>query len=569
MAARRTIKPVRRYGFDDADDGFERSDDEPEAENDVMDVSEDGSDVSEHGSSDDSDDAEDNIDDWSEVFVNRDRAVPLQFTGHPGWQIEDEPFILRDYVDTFISETLVTKLCTWTNSRATIAEAEEYMRTNEPAEGNWTAVQNPEMKIFLGLTLAMGVIRKPTIQSYWSTEPLERTAYFATCMPRDRYRLILRYLRFSDPHKVTAGDRNSRIKELDAEMQEICQKYLPEVSLSLDESLMLHKGRLQFKMCIRTKRARFGIKIYMLCDSAGYMMCCEVYYGKASIYECGEPGVECLSKSELIVVLLLAKAKLLDRGYVLTLDNWYTSARLAHYLWTRKTAIRGTIRANRGIPDALQQKPLGPSESAYMRSQYLLAVKFNDRKVVFLLSSADAAGEVEKTRVLPGNRRITYMKPMPIENYNKSMGGVDVTDQIIAGLNCVRKSHVWFKKIGIHYVQRLLLNSFLLYRKERDPRISFYVFTKSAIAILSGMASEPTRGRQARLSAPQLPQQGNMHFPEAIPATAGNLKPRKRCKMCLRNGARKETAIQCDLCDGHPPLCVTPCFKEWHNQAME
>ena len=43
--------------------------------------------------------------------------------------------------------------------------------------------------------------------------------------------------------------------------------YAPGKDLCIDESLLLFKGRLLFKQCIRTKRACLGIKFYELCTS--------------------------------------------------------------------------------------------------------------------------------------------------------------------------------------------------------------------------------------------------------------------------------------------------------------
>ena len=49
--------------------------------------------------------------------------------------------------------------------------------------------------------------------------------------------------------------------------------------LSLDESLVLFRGRLSFKQYINTKRARFGIKLYQLCTFNGILLDFIVYYG--------------------------------------------------------------------------------------------------------------------------------------------------------------------------------------------------------------------------------------------------------------------------------------------------
>ena len=57
--------------------------------------------------------------------------------------------------------------------------------------------------------------------------------------------------------------------------------------------------------------------------------------------------------SEAIVVWLLQP--LLDKGYNLYVDNFYTSVPLAKYLLTRNTHLSGTVKANR-LPQTVENK---------------------------------------------------------------------------------------------------------------------------------------------------------------------------------------------------------------------
>ncbi|XP_044265956.1 piggyBac transposable element-derived protein 4-like [Tribolium madens] len=53
------------------------------------------------------------------------------------------------------------------------------------------------------------------------------------------------------------------------------QFYIPERDVTIDENLMLYKGRLGWKQYIPLKRARLGIKFYLLCESSsGYLFSC-------------------------------------------------------------------------------------------------------------------------------------------------------------------------------------------------------------------------------------------------------------------------------------------------------
>jgi hypothetical protein len=66
-----------------------------------------------------------------------------------------------------------------------------------------------------------------------------------------------------------------------------------------------------------------------------------VYTGKDTTYGHRHPG----EHTPLRIVLELAH-NLLDKGYCLYRDNWYTSPKLEDNLCTRKIDVVGTIRAN-------------------------------------------------------------------------------------------------------------------------------------------------------------------------------------------------------------------------------
>lgn len=54
------------------------------------------------------------------------------------------------------------------------------------------------MRAFLGLVMAMGIVKKPSIESYWETSGITETEHFRDVMPRNRFQSILRYLHCSD-----------------------------------------------------------------------------------------------------------------------------------------------------------------------------------------------------------------------------------------------------------------------------------------------------------------------------------------------------------------------------------
>ena len=56
--------------------------------------------------------------------------------------------------------------------------------------------------------------------------------------------------------------------------------YTPDKHIVIDEELLLWKGRLGFKQYIPNKRARFGIKMFSVCEVSGYFWNSFVYVGK-------------------------------------------------------------------------------------------------------------------------------------------------------------------------------------------------------------------------------------------------------------------------------------------------
>ena len=62
-------------------------------------------------------------------------------------------------------------------------------------------------------------------------------------------------------------------------------KTTPAENVAVDEYLSLWKGRLSFKVYIPSKRERYGIKLFMLCESStGYLTSFIIYTGATTDY---------------------------------------------------------------------------------------------------------------------------------------------------------------------------------------------------------------------------------------------------------------------------------------------
>ena len=116
----------------------------------------------------------------------------------------------------------------------------------------------------------------------------------------------------------------------------------------------------------------------MLCEDGGYTYRFRVFTGRGTLVE----GNQNLSVSEKIVEDLMLP--LLNKGYPLYIDNWYTNIPLLQYLRDNDTLACGTIRKNRkGFPEEVSKAKLRQrGESIARRSDALLALKSKDTKEV-------------------------------------------------------------------------------------------------------------------------------------------------------------------------------------------
>ncbi|KAG8268848.1 hypothetical protein J6590_017100 [Homalodisca vitripennis] len=54
------------------------------------------------------------------------------------------------------------------------------------------------------------------------------------------------------------------------------------------------------------------------------------------------------------------------------------------------------------------------------------------------------------------------------------------------------------------------------------------------------------------------------HLPTKLPLNDKGIRARKKCKVCTRNGRRKDTTYQCKACPETPALCLQDCFASYH-----
>ncbi|XP_065190774.1 piggyBac transposable element-derived protein 4-like [Sycon ciliatum] len=564
-------------------------------------------------------------DDGSEGDWKKAHNTPYNpaFTAQPGLQVpvppESSPY---DYVNLFLTDAFWDLLVNETNRYAAQFIAAHPNLPRRSRYRDWYDVDVGEMKVFLSVHLLMGLLWKPEVDLYWNKKnQLIYTPSFPAAMKRDRWAIIMSFLHFADnASAAAAGDKLRKIRPLLTLLGDrFSSVYTMEKNISIDEELIPWKGRLDFKQYIPSKRSRFGVKSFAICETSGYMAGFSVYVGS----EAGGLDADIvrqIGKSGAVVERLIRPY--LNKGYRLFVDNFYSSVELLDYLETRGTAVCGTVRKNRkSLPKRVVTTKLRTRGNFLFRSRRsALLVKLLDSKDVYILTNM-----FEPTVTSTGKRdlqRKVIKKLTAIQHYNKHMGGVDRNDQLLSHYSALRKTVKWYRKVATHFIEVAVLNAYILYKKQggkrRHHEFLSAVFTAmmrdgktlsdsstdsaqepaspaSATPVTTPAAATPVTTHAAATAAaadavvapaaaaaaavaaapPAMPRVvedrlTGRHFPSLVPGTLSKPagKAQKRCIVCQskRPSVRRDTTVCCKSCASMPGLCVSPCFELYHTK---
>lgn len=227
----------------------------------------------------------------------------------------------------FLTEELIANFVTYTELIRTLPKViGRIEETQQSLFQLWTDLTVDELWTYLAIQLTMGIVHKPNKNLYGSKDTLN-TPIFSRLMRRDRLERIRKMLYdVNNPLEENYEDSLCKLEGfLDALRSSFSANYTPSQHFAVDEYLSLWKGRLGFKMYIPSKRERYGIKIYMLCESSiGYPSNFIVYCGADTSYP--EPSSISLPKpfddykNPSKVVLSLMEG-FYNKGYNLALDK--------------------------------------------------------------------------------------------------------------------------------------------------------------------------------------------------------------------------------------------------------
>ena len=521
---------------------------------------------------------------WNTIGRQAKRSFPFSRT--PGVKIQpDDPTSAVSVFKLLFTDELVKLISDSTNSYADILmenpATQEHMDNHQRSLFNsWKPTHVDEMWIYFAVTLLMGITKKPEYHLYWSKQHLFSTPIFHRLMRRDRFEHIRKMIHFCDPYNEDPSDGLRKLRTtMDYLMYKFMNTYTPERNIAIDEYLSLWKGRLSFRVYIPNKRERYGIKLYMLCESqTGYLLKFIIYTGATTTYPDAPPDLltsfdDHKSPSKVVLSLLTGYV---NAGYCVTLDNYYTSPELAKELVNLGTDCYGTLRKKQGLPvDFWLWKLIKGEQPIKQFDDDIMVLRWNDVtktksvKIVSMLSTVHPGNLVDSGKVnrLSGEK---IMKPDVIVDYNKTMGGVDLLSRVIIPYSVQRKGVKWYRKIAELFVDAAVYNSYVIYKKlnpdeHHIDHLSYRMKLIEELVMfhLSGSAPHQT-GRNIAGPDQNLLRLVERHFISQLPSTAGKQRAQRRCVRCHKLGVRRDTRFWCNVCQ--VSLCLAECFEIYHTQ---
>lgn len=488
------------------------------------------------------------------------------FSGNPGVQIDIErPDIPINVFESFFTMELAMMICCETNRYA-----EQFLQTHTNLPPNsrvkkWYNTNPEEIMLFICFLLLQGIVQLPTNAFYFSKRQIINCDIFNQIFSEKRFHLLLKFLHFNNNDLLSGYQGPKRLFKIQPIVDYLRMKYKqiykPDRNISIDESLLLWKGRLGWKVYIPSKSSKYGIKSFVLCESAtGYCYDFFFYLGIETVFN---EEYENLPYGEKAVMQLISP--LLNQGYICTMDNWFSSIPLFTELSRNYTDAIGTIRSNRiGIPLIIKEKKLKLHNEYSIFNNELMIMKNKDRKDIYFLSTIFYTGTVTS---ISHNKEV--VKPKLVSVYNNTMEGVDLCDSILSSYICSRKRiKKYYQKQFRHLLDITSLNSYIIFQKlgGKETRLEYL------LKIIEGMIEKYSSYTYKPLGRKPLSENPirltGRHFPVYIHETERKKNSARRCQVHKQlsdsSKHRKETRFMCNVCK--VPLCAVPCFEIYHTK---
>lgn len=431
----------------------------------------------------------------------------------------------------------------------------------------WKPVTGPEIQGFIGIIIYMRIVTFPQLDMYFQADffqcPIVRNA-----MTRARCKLIKQYLHFNDNTKMpklgsTDYDGLYKIRPVLNIINEFKYVYRPNRDISVDKAMIAYKGNFSAKQYMKDKPTPWGLKFWVIAEaSTGFTLDAKQYLGKK------EETDEDLLLGEQVVLSLSDFFG--QKNHHLYCDNFFTSVRLFNELKENKIYGCRTIRQNRKEwpvefknPDNLKLKRVDFLQMQMNGITADATVWQDNHPVTVLSSNCDSTETVMLKKYSKKDK--TYVEipcPLPVNNYDKHMGKVDLADQKRTYYSISRPSEKWWKYYVYFILDACVINSHIIYNASEAKSITQLQFRQNLVKQLINNFSNRKQRIAVAQNMPEPDENSKSHILMKINGL------RRSCALCSKEKKRKTKGyyvqtnfqyLDCDI-----PLCRFDCFSRFH-----
>lgn len=404
----------------------------------------------------------------------------------------------------------------------------------------WKDIDSQTLRAFIGLLLLAGVYRSygESTESLWH-ETKGRPAFRAT-MSLQRFQILSRVIRFDNRTCRVSNDKLAPIRTLwETWNSNLKRLFNVHENVTVDEQLVPFRGRCPFKQYMPKKPARYGIKIWTLCDSlTTYAWNMQIYTGK-------RPDGNPETNQGMRVVLDLTKGL---KGINVTADNFFITHALGVELLKRKITLVGTVKKNKTflplrISDMKSERQFS-SRFLFDNANKTTIVSYVPKKkrIVILLSTMH-----HETKI---NEEDAKMKPEIITYYNATKSAVDTLDQMVGNYRSKRQTRRWPYALFCHMIDLTALNAYILFC-EVNPEWNLNKHYRRRIFIeeLGDALIRPEimRRRDLPRTVPTRELVNQIQRLEIAPNRGTSHRTRARCRFCVQSDNKHST--KCTTCN--------------------
>ena len=202
---------------------------------------------------------------WSE----RDDIGPSvgPFNGKPGMNVTVPPDAKPEFFfNSLFDQSMWATICDETNryARQTVSSRRKTGDVIEATSqrtfkrfcrfNNWKDVNEGDIKIFVAHLIVIGLVKKPNLERYWSTNRLVETPFFGKYLSRNAFQKLLSTIHLCDntqivPQNHPRYDPLFKVRDFMSMLQRNFKfLYKPSKHICIDEACCAYKGRVKFKV---------------------------------------------------------------------------------------------------------------------------------------------------------------------------------------------------------------------------------------------------------------------------------------------------------------------------------